>query len=513
MLSKIFRSQKTGQAAFLLMFASGLSYAAGLLRDRALSVTFGATRYTDAYNASFLIPDFFFNLFIAGALSVAFVPVFASYLKTNKKEAQEIANTIITGGVLLLGLLGVVSFFLAPHLIPAIFRHIEPADHIMIIKMTRILLVSPILFCVSNALGSILITHKNFLAYALSGFLYNMGIVLGIIILHQQFGIYSAALGAVIGAFLHLSIRILNIFTIKYRYKPTLSFKHEGIRKVLALMIPKSISLVLWQAMLWAYTLTAYSLQEGSVAAFNYARNLQSFPVSLFGIAFATAVFPFLSDHANNKNAKNFSQDFQITLEKILFFSIPAAAGMLILNREIIQIILGGGAFDETALNLTAAALFYFIISIPLESAVHLLARSFYAYKNTFSPMVITFIGVFLNISFVVIMARRIGIVALPMGFLIETTVKIVLYSFFIRKKILFFEYKPFLLKVLKIGLASLFMGSAVLYAPGFIAAGFLTTQIIRITIGVLVYFFFAYALRCDELNFFTKHIKNLINA
>ena len=76
MLSKIFRSQKTGQAAFLLMAASALSYAAGLARDRVLSTTFGATRYTDAYNASFLIPDLLFNLFIAGALSVAFVPVF-----------------------------------------------------------------------------------------------------------------------------------------------------------------------------------------------------------------------------------------------------------------------------------------------------------------------------------------------------------------------------------------------------------------------------------------------------
>ena len=80
MLNKIFRSQKSGQAAFLLMLASLLSYAAGLFRDRVLSHTFGATRLTDAYNASFLIPDFLFNLFIAGALSVAFIPIFTCYV-------------------------------------------------------------------------------------------------------------------------------------------------------------------------------------------------------------------------------------------------------------------------------------------------------------------------------------------------------------------------------------------------------------------------------------------------
>lgn len=507
MLSKIFRSQKTGQAAFLLMFASVLSYMAGLLRDRALSTTFGATRFTDAYNASFLIPDFFFNLFIAGALSVAFVPVFASYLKTDKRQAREVANTIITIGTLFLGVLGIVFFFLTPYLIPTIFRHIDSGDHIMIITMTRILLLSPILFCISNALGSILITHKNFLAYALSGFLYNLGIILGIIILHRQIGIYSAAVGAIIGAFLHLSVRFLNILTIKYKYRPRFSLKHTGIKQVFILMIPKSISLVLWQSMLWVYTLVAYTLQEGSVAAFNYARNLQSFPVSLFGIAFATAVFPFLADHANNQDKKRFSQDFQITLEKILFFSIPAAVGMLILNREIIVIILGGGKFDEVAVTLTSAVLFYFILSIPFESIVHLLARAFYAHKNTLSPMLITFAGVFFNIGFVIATVGSIGIVAIPLGFLIETVLKILIYSFFIKNKIVYFEYGSCLVKILKIGVASSLMGIVVIYTPvvieTFIGIGFLTTQIFRIMIGILIYFAATAILRCSELQFF----------
>jgi putative peptidoglycan lipid II flippase len=511
MLSKIFRSQKTGQAAFLLMLASGLSYAAGLLRDRTLSTTFGATRYTDAYNASFLIPDFLFNLFIAGALSVAFVPVFTSYLKTSKADAQKIANTVITAGVILLGVLGIIFFFLAPYLIPAIFTSIEPSDHVMIITMTRILLISPILFCVSNALGSILITHKNFLAYALSGFLYNIGIILGVIILHNQFGIYAAAIGAIIGAFFHLSVRVLNILTIKYKYRPRLSLKHEGIKKIFILMIPKTISLVLWQSMLFVYTLVAYMLQEGSVAAFNFARNLQSFPVSLFGIAFATAVFPFLADHAHNKNSQGFSSDFQITLEKILFFSVPASIGMMLLSREIVQIILEGGKFDKRAVTLTSAALFYFIISIPLESILHLFARAFYAYKNTLFPMLVTLAGVVFNIGFVLFAAVHIGIIAIPLGFLIGMTVKIILHSIFIKGKIPYFEFKSFLIKILKILSASLLMGITVYYIPHLVKQGFLTTQAIRVIVGALVYFLFAYVLKCRELNFFKAIYKKFI--
>ena len=488
MLSKIFRSQKTGQAAFLLMAASGLSYAAGLARDRVLSTTFGATRYTDAYNASFLIPDLLFNLVIAGALSVAFVPVFTSYFKEEKEVARKIANTIITFGSVLLGVLGIVFFFFVPHIITGFFHHIDPADHELIIGMTRILLVSPILFAISNALGSILITQKHFLAYALSGFLYNLGIIFGIIILNEHFGIYAAAIGAIIGSFLHLAVRVLDIFSVKYKYRPALSLKHEGVKKIFKLMIPKSISLVAWQIMLWTYTFVAFSLAEGSVAAFNYARNLQSFPVSLFGIAFATAIFPFLSDYAHHKDTKKFSLDFQRTLEKILFFAVPAAIGMLIMNREIIEIILKGGAFDETAVNLTGLVLFFFALSIPVESAVHIFARGYYAYKNTVTPMIFALIGYGTNIGFCIIAAKFIGVSAIPIAFLIGTSLQLILLILFFIKRIKEFDLRKFIIKFLKIGFAAGLMALAVIYIPSIISTSFFVLQIFRISIGALIY-------------------------
>lgn len=485
------------------MLASVLSYAAGLLRDRTLSTTFGATKFTDAYNASFLIPDFLFNLFIAGALSVAFIPVFTSYLKVNEKEAQKVANTIITFGTILLGILGIIFFFLSPQIIPAIFQHVNAEDHSMIITMTRILLLSPIIFCISNALGSILITHKHFLAYALSGFLYNIGIIIGIILLHEQFGIFAAAIGAILGAFFHLAIRLLNILTIKYRFRPSLSLRHAGTKKIFKLMIPKTVSLVVWQSMLWAYTLIAYTLAEGSVAAFNYARNLQSFPVSLFGIAFATAVFPFLSDHAHHDDKKKFSEDFQISLEKILFFAIPATVGMLLLHREIVEIILKGGAFDEAAVNLTSIALFFFIISVPFESIVHLFARVFYAYKNTIFPMIVTVIGVACNVGFAIGTAKYLGIVSIPLGFLIGMLIKNILHIIFVRYKVRYFALKKFLLKFIKITVATGGMTIAVIYTPYLLNTSFLTTQVIRVIVGALLYFLIAYLLKCNELTFF----------
>jgi putative peptidoglycan lipid II flippase len=510
MLSKIFRSQKSGQAAFMLMLASILSYAAGLFRDRTLSHTFGATHLTDAFNAAFIIPDFLFNLFIAGALSVAFIPVFTGYLKDNQREAEDVANTIITFGTLLLGAVGIIIFIIAPYMIPAIFSSTPANEHELIITMTRILLVSPILFAISNALGSILITHKHFLAYALSGFLYNVGIIFGVIILHERLGIYSAAVGAIIGAFLHLAIRVLNILTVKYKFRPTLSLRHAGVKKIFWLMIPKTVGLISWQAMIIVYTVVAYGLGEGSVAAYNYARNLQSFPVSLFGIAFATAIFPFLSDHAHNKASKNFSEDFQTTLEKTLFFVIPASLGMLLLSTEIIEIILKGGVFDEAAVTLTASVLFFFIFSIPVESLVHLFARGYYAYKNTITPMIFALAGYGTNIIFCLVFAKIIGVIALPIAFLIGSCVQLGLLIIFIKNKLPYFGTRSFVIKFLKILTASIIMGIAVIIIPWFLSTSFLTLQMIRVIVGTCLYLGITYMFHCPELAFLGHIITKL---
>jgi putative peptidoglycan lipid II flippase len=505
MLSKIFKPSGTGGAAFILMLASVLSYAAGMLRDRTLSHIFGATRLTDAYNAAFLIPDFLFNLFIAGALYTAFLPIYTSYLKEDTKEAEKIANTVLTLGTLFLLGLAVIFFFLTPILVPLIFSGIDASDHKMIIEMTQILLISSVIFCLSNAIGTMLMTHKHFIAYAFSGFLYNIGIILGILFLHNYFGIYSAAIGSVLGVLLHLGIRLLNLLILPHKLKLDFSFFHPGIKKIVFLMIPKTVNLMTTQASLWAYTITGYGLMEGSIAAFNYARNLQSFPVSLFGIALATAAFPFLSDHAHAKDTKKFSSNFQSSLEKILFFTIPASVGMILLNTEIVEIILKGGEFNEQAVMLTSSCLFFFIMSIPFESAVHLFARGFYAYKNTLTPMIIAIISTAINITFCVLSANILGVKSISIAFLIGAAVQLILLAIFIRKKIQEFNIKSFVIKFLKISASAVIMGLTVYLIPTVMPKiNFLTTQLIRVIVGTLIFFALAYLLRCREMSFIT---------
>ncbi len=501
-MRKLFKPINAGTASALISLTSLLSYAIGLLRDRIIAVNFGTTSSTDAYNASFLIPDILFNLFIAGALSAAFLPVFSAYLGKDKKEAFKVANTMLTSATLVITILASVAYIFMPQIVPTIFPESSPEMQKEIVNLTRILLPSAILFAISNTIGNILMSYKHFVAYAISPILYNLGIILGVTFLNEPLGIKSAGIGVLIGAGLHAIIRIIDLSITEYKYKPQLKVKHPGFKKILKLMLPKSLSLIAWQVNLYIFALIGIRLIEGGFAAFNYARNIQSFAVSLFGIAFATAIFPFLTTSASNGDKEKFTHYIQKTMQRILFFTVPAMVGLMLLSSEVISIILSGGVFDENSIKLTAPILLFFAISIPFESLVHILARGFYAYQNTVIPMSINLIAMTTIGLITYFVAPIYGIKWFSIGFSIGLILQVILLLFALRRKLENFNYKEFTSSTGKIFISSIIMAALVIISKPI--SNFINPKVatvIIISIGGGVYFLSAYLLKSPELS------------
>ena len=502
MKKKFFKPIGIGSATALIAVTSLFSYAIGLFRDRIIAVNFGTTSATDTYNASFLIPDILFNLFIAGALSAAFLPIFTEYLVKDKKEAYRIANTMLTGAIILIGVLALIAFIFMPSIIPKIFSSLELESQKDIINMTRIMLGSAILFAISNTLGNILMSFKHFLAYSLSPILYNLGIILGIIFLHEEIGVYSASIGVLIGSALHCLVRIIDVTTTEYKYKPELSIKHPAFKKIIRLMIPKSISLIAWQVNLYIFAIVGMKILEGGLAAFHFARNIQSFAVSLFGIAFATAVFPFLATSVSKNLKEKFTQHVQKTMQRILFFTIPAACGVMVLSTEIVDLILSGGIFDEKSIGLTSLILFFFAISIPFESLSHILARSFYALKNTLTPMIINVSSMALMAIITYKLAPIYGVKVFSISFTIGFVFYVIVMTIALKKHFYKFNIEKFIKSLAKTVVAAgimvialLLTDSLELYMPDKLS------HLLRILIGVIVYFTIAILLKSTEVD------------
>lgn len=411
-----------GGGALLLAVANLISYLAGLWRDLTLAGTFGAGAETDAFFAGFLIPDFLFNFLVLGFVSGALLPVFLSAEKISVKKAESIFRSFLTIVTLASTILSAGAFFLAPWLIGALFGTDQSglprneAELQLILHITRILLLSPILFGISNSIGMILLAKRHFFSMAISPFLYNFGIIIGIIFFGEQYGILAAAWGAVGGAVGHLLSRAIDFPATKIRLVPKLEFTPE-LLTVLRLGIPKTLGLVAFQLVIVVFAVLAAKTETGGLAAWNYARNIQSFPVSLFGIAIGTAALPFLTSFAVENNWEKFRSRLQKSAIQILFFTIPAAVGLMYLATETIRVLFERGEFNEHAIFLTSSVLFWVALSIPFESLTHLVSRAFLARKNTFVSAAGKAIFFLVAAGFSSLFVTRIGVAALGIAF------------------------------------------------------------------------------------------------
>jgi len=429
--------------SFVLGVTTLVSYGMGLMRDRIFAQTFGASRTLDAYNAAFLLPDLLFNILIASGIAAAFVPIFLDIFNSDKQKAHEYTNSVISGATSLMIFSAIVLFIFADSIAFLAAPGFPKEDLVLVAKILRILSISPILFGVSNAIGAMLVAKKRFLFYGLSPVIYNLGIIGGTLLLAPKFGIIGVAIGTVMGAFLHLTVRGIDAFYSGFKFKPNFKFKTPEFKKTVKLMIPKMFGHPVELAMFWGFTIIASGLATGSVVVLSFARNFQSVPVSLIGITFSTTAFPVMakaiSDHSPDEFKKSLKQSFWL----ILCGSTLAAIATFFIREPLIRIILGGGAFDEEAIMRTATMLGLFTLAIPTESLRHLLARAFYATKNTVIPVVMSILGLIIAIGGGYLLLPTFEILAIPLAFFAASLIELIFLIILLPRRLKKFTSAP----------------------------------------------------------------------
>lgn len=410
------------------------SYGLGLLRDRILAQTFGAGTSLDSYNAAFLVPDFAFNVLVASGIAAAGVPLFMELQRRSRTEAYDYMSALVSGSVALMTVVGGMIIIFAPVLSTLVAPGVSAEGRELIVQLMRITALSPIFFAASNTLGALLVAQRRFLWYGLSPVFYNIGIIGGAAWLTPSFGIMGVAYGTVIGALLHLLVRLFDALRVGWRARLTWQLPTALWQRTLRLMAPKMIGHPVELVTFWVFTSLASLLAPGSITVLNFARNFQSVPVSLLGIAMATAVFPALTEAAL-VSRQRVRALLQRTAGLILAVSGAAALVLFLIRRPLVQVLLGGGEFGSDAVARTALVLGVFCLAIPTESVSHLLARAFYATQHTVIPVVLSVVSLLVASGVGYMLLPRLGIVALPLGFFAGSFLKVVgLYVLFLRR-------------------------------------------------------------------------------
>lgn len=447
-------------AAFLVGASSLASRFLGVVRDRILAGSFGAGDTLDVYYAAFRIPDLIFNLLVLGALSAGFIPAFTNLLKNDdkdKSEAWKLANNILNLLALSLMALMIVGIIFAPFFMKLITPGFSGVKMAQTVALTRIMFLSPLLLGLSGVLGGILQSTKRFFAYSLSPLFYNLGIIAGAYWLAPRWGMVGLAWGVVLGSAMHALVQLPAVRQLGWRWHPVADWRDKGVRLILRMMTARTLALASNQINLLVVTIIASTLASGSLAVFNLANNLQSFPIGIFGISFAIAVFPVLSVHAFNK--EKLISRLSSSVRQILFFIIPSMVIFILLRAQIVRLILGTGKFNWNDTVLTMNTLSLFAISFFAQALIPLFTRVFYARHDSKTPFFIGMGSDVFNIVLALWLTKVWGVVGLALAFSLSSILNFIALIVALKLEIGQLNEKRTMLWILKFSLAAIVAG------------------------------------------------------
>ena len=407
------------------------SYVMGLVRDRIFAGTFGAGAELDAYNAAFVLPELLFDVLVEAGLAAAFIPIFVRLRATNADPdaANRFGRSILTLGVAVMGAGSVVLFVFADAFTGWIAPGFAGEQRELYVALFRVMLITQVLFAASLTLGQVLLAEQRFFWYGLAPLLYNAGIVIGTLTLSGSLSIFGPAVGAILGAAIHLGSRFIGLRGSSFRIRLGWGASRSSLREFIRLTVPKLVSQPVEPLAFLFFTNVASGLAAGSLSIFNYARNFQSLPVSLVGVAFAIAVFPALSVAYARGDRRGYLRLFGTNLVSIVGLTVFAALVMVVLGELGIGILLGGGEFGPDDVARTAAVLAAFALSVPFESVAHLLSRAIFATRQTVLQALASIAGLVITMAATLVLLPGSGILALPLGFAIGQAVKVVLLA------------------------------------------------------------------------------------
>jgi putative peptidoglycan lipid II flippase len=386
------------RASLVVLAGFLVSRLLGLVRNAVLLSYFGTSREYDAFLSAIAIPDLVFQVLAGGAVGSAFIPVFKRYVSRHEEaEAWRLVNTVLAVAAIGVGIAAVALVFLARPLTELVVPGRDAAFKDLVAHLTRMMLVSPVLFALSGFVTSVLHSYQRFGWAALAPVSYNLGIIVSAVALHSTLGIDAAAIGVVLGAALHLLIQIPIARQHGLRWSAGFDPRHPGVREVAGLFAPRMLGLGVVQINQLINVILASFLVVGSLSALNVSWMVLMAPLVL-AMAVGTAMFPTLAEAGAEDRRDQLRDLFSLALRMILFITVPMSLGIMVLARPVVRILFERGEFTAASTEMTAFALSLYALGLAGHATVEIADRVFYALHDTATPVRVAVGTVALNI-------------------------------------------------------------------------------------------------------------------
>lgn len=455
-------------AAFIIMTMVILSQLLGLVRQRLLTAFFGASNTVGIYLYSTNLPNLIFQLVIASALATAFIPVFSEYLAKGKdKEGHVFASNLLCLGLSVFFLLSLILIIFANFFCHILYPGFSSSDIGLMANLTRIIVVGQLFFIVGSFFAAVLQSYNHFFISSFSLALYNLGIIIGIVFLSPFIGIYSGAVGVVIGSLLFVLMELPFIFKTGFRFTFSLAIPEKALKDIFHLMWPRTLSIAVFQvSILLTGTLVSFLVNPGrNYVIFDFAQTLAFAPVNLFGTSIAQAAFPILARQKDS--IIDFKATFVTSFNQMLYLVLPFSVLFLVLRIPIVRLVYGSATFDWMATVDTGRTLMFLSLSIFSQALIALVSRAFYALHDTMTPLWVSLVTtvIMVVIGAVGIFAFHLPVMVIAFAYTVSSILQLLILMVVLDRKTGGFITRPFVMGMSKIFVAT-FITAFALYIP-----------------------------------------------
>lgn len=458
------------KAAGVVGSATLLSRILGYLRDVVMASFFGASIYSDAFIAAFRFPNMLRRLFGEGSLSIAFVPVFTDTLThEGAAEAEKFAGSALRALALVLAAVSILGVLLSPVIVYLSANGFtsDPEKFALCVQLTRVMFPYILFIGLVALCMGILNTFGHFAAPALAPTLLNVGMISALLAAawmspSKNSQVIGLSVGVLAGGFLQLGLQVPFLIKNGIRFWRSAQLWHPAMKQVLTLMGPAVFGAAVYQINTIVVTFLASFLPTGSISYLYFADRLVQFPLGVFAIALATAVLPSLSRQAATGQMDDLRNTFAHAFRLVFFISLPSMVGLIVLREPIVGLLFQRGDFDAQTVRLTASALLYYGVGLWAVSALRIVLSTFYAMKDTRTPVRIAVIAIAANALFGAVLMWPMAHNGLALALSLASVLNLTLLTVALRKRLGALGWRSIARSIAKSGVCAALMGLTV---------------------------------------------------
>ncbi|HEV2419305.1 MAG TPA: murein biosynthesis integral membrane protein MurJ [Terriglobia bacterium] len=406
------------QSAGIVMASVLLSRLLGFFRDWTVAQQIGSNAATDAYYAAFTLPDFLNYLVAGGALSLTFIPILTRCIAEKREEdGWRVFSTVITVMDLLLIAGIIIGEIFAPELVLAIAPGFHGAERARVIFLTRLMLPAQFCFYQGGVLSAVQYAKTRFVIPSLAPIIYNLGIILGGLLLASKIGITGFAVGVLAGATAgNFLLQIYGARRAGAKFRPNFDVRNPDFIFFVKLSLPIMFALSIIYTDDWIIRWFGSYLAPASISWLSYAKTLMRVPQGILGQAVGVASFPFLAQLYSEGKFEELNRTLSATLKGVILLLVPVSALTIAEKTPLVFFVFSHTRMKPPDLLATAATLGMFSIAMFAWGAQNILARGFYAARDTLTPAIAGTAMTFVNLPVYWILSKRLQYLGLALA-------------------------------------------------------------------------------------------------